>query len=200
MDNLLNYSLAKNPLDSFAKWFEEAEKVEQNAAAMSVATYDHEHNRPMSRYILCKGIKDGKIVFYTNYLSSKSKDLNHNPEVALNFYWHESKKQVRIQGKVAKMSALDSEKYFHSRDRDSQIASSISTQSAPIADKAELIKKFESAKKQFDNIEVPLPENWGGYLVDPYEFEFFLYGENRLNDRFLYVLKNGQWDITRLQP
>ncbi len=200
MDNLLNYSLIENPQQSFNNWFDEALKVEQNASAMSVATYDHEHNRPTNRFILFKGFKDQKIIFFTNYLSPKSHDLDHNAEVALNFYWHVSQKQVRIQGRVTKMSAEESTAYFHSRDRDSQIASYISTQSAPIKDKAALLERFEKAKKDFNGLNIPCPENWGGYLVDPYEYEFFLYGENRLNDRFLYKLKNGKWGVERLQP
>lgn len=200
MDNLQNYSLLQNPLQAFNNWYEEALKVEQNAQAMSVATYDHLHNRPTSRFLLFKGIQNEKILFYTNYLSPKSKDLDHNAEIALNFYWHLSKKQVRIQGRAIKMSVEDSRTYFHSRDRDSQIASYISSQSAPIEDKEALKVKFETAKKEFEGKEIPLPENWGGYLVAPYEFEFFLYGESRLNDRFLYELKNGKWEVARLQP
>lgn len=200
MDNLLSYSLTEDPFVSFEQWFLQAMKVEQNAQAMSVATYDSEHKRPTSRYLLFKEIKKQKIIFYTNYASPKSKDLDHNPEVALNFYWHISQKQVRIQGTAVKMSAIDSAGYFHSRDRESQLASFVSSQSAPIKDKAELIDKLQMAKKEFEGKEIPLPLSWGGYLVTPYEFEFFLYGEHRLNDRFLYELHNENWKMTRLQP
>lgn len=200
MDNLLNYSLGNDPVTSFKEWFDAASLVEQNAPAMSVATYDHEHNRPMARVLLYKGMQNDCLTFYTNYLSHKSKDLDHNPEVCLNFYWHVSGRQVRIQGKVSKMSHADSEKYFHSRDRDSQIASYISTQSSTIADKQALMDKFEQTKKDFEGKQIPCPEHWGGYLVKPYEFEFFLYGANRINDRFLYQLKNNKWEVTRLQP
>lgn len=200
MDNLLNYFLNNDPVRSFQAWFNEAEKVEQNAPAMSVATYDFEHQRPTTRVLLYKGMKNGEPIFYTNYLSSKAKDLNHNPEVCLNFYWHVLGRQVRIQGRVSRMSHADSEKYFHSRDRDSQLASYISTQSSVIEDKDALMTKFEKAKKEFEGKAVPCPENWGGYYVRPYEFEFFLYGKNRINDRFLYLLKNNAWEISRLQP
>lgn len=200
MDNLLNYSLGPNPLTSFKEWYSAAEKVEQNAPAMSVATYDYEHKRPVSRVLLYKGMQNDCLTFYTNYLSHKSKDLEHSPEVCLNFYWHVLGRQVRIQGTAAKMSHADSENYFHSRDRDSQIASYISTQSSAIEDKDALVKKFEEAKKQFEGKTVPCPEHWGGYLVKPYEMEFFLYGANRLNDRFLFQLKNNKWEVTRLQP
>ncbi|MBC7538883.1 MAG: pyridoxamine 5'-phosphate oxidase [Bacteriovorax sp.] len=200
MDELLNYSLKENALTSFVEWFEKAETVEQNAFAMAVSTYDHEKNRPNTRYLLYKGISDNKIVFYTNYLSPKAKDLSDNPEIALAFYWHVSKKQVRIHGRVSKMSHEDSTSYFHSRDRESQIASYLSHQSEPISDKAALLLKYNETVEKFEGKPIPLPENWGGFLVEPYEYEFFLYGDNRLNDRFLYQLKNQKWEVSRLQP
>lgn len=200
MDDLLDYSLKENPLETFMNWYEAAAKVELNAEAMAVSTYDEEKKRPNTRYLLFKGIQDNKIVFYTNYSSPKSKDLGHNPEVALTFYWHESKQQVRIHGKVTKMSAEASAQYFKTRDRDSQLASYVSSQSAPIEDKESLIKKFDEAKLKFEGMDIPCPSLWGGFLVEPYEFEFFLYGANRLNDRFLYEYKNNLWKVSRLQP
>lgn len=200
MDNLEDYFLSTNPLSSFLNWYETALKVEQNAQAMAVATYDHIKKRPTSRILLYKGVRDDKIIFYTNYLSSKSKDLDSNLEVALNFYWHVSGRQVRIQGRATKMDAKSSADYFYSRDRDSQIASYISTQSAPIEDKSALVLKFMEAKKKFEGQDIPMPLHWGGYLVDPYEFEFFIYGANRLNDRFVYELNNKKWEVKRLQP
>jgi len=201
VDTLSIYELCEDPFLSFNAWLDKALKIEQNATAMSVATYDIKKNRPTSRYLLFKGISKGKIIFYTNYTSLKSQDLELTPEVSLNFYWHNSKRQVRIQGKTTKMSAADSELYFQSRDRDSQIASFCSNQSASILDKDALIAKFNDVRERFKDLPIPLPSNWGGYLVEPYEFEFFLYGENRLNDRFLYELDEGKkWIICRLQP
>jgi pyridoxamine 5'-phosphate oxidase len=200
MDNLLNYSLCSDPLVSFSEWYEAALKVEQNAPVMSVATYDSEKGRPTTRVLLFKGMHGNQLSFYTNYSSPKSKDLEHNSEVCLNFFWHVCGRQVRIHGKAVKMSHEDSEKYFHSRDRDSQIASYISHQSSVIEDKEALMEKFEKTKKQFENKIIPCPENWGGYLVAPYEMEFFLYGINRINDRFLFQLKNNKWEVCRLQP
>ena len=200
MDDLVNYSLKDNPLVSFEDWFNEASLVEQNAQAMAVSTYDHELNRPSTRYLLYKGISDHKILFYTNYLSPKARELGDNPEIALAFYWHVSKKQVRIHGRVFKMNREDSEKYFHSRDRESQIASYLSHQSEKIEDKKALLLKYEATKELFAGKPIPLPDYWGGFLVEPYEYEFFVYGENRLNDRFLYQLKNQKWEVSRLQP
>lgn len=200
MDNFLNYSLNENPLTTFLAWYEEAAKIEQNAQAMAVSTIDQAKLRPNTRYLLFKGVEDQKIVFYSNYSSAKGKELDLNPEITLAFYWHESKKQVRIHGRVTKMNHADSVAYFHSRDRDSQIASAISSQSSPVADKKSLTDKFNAAKAKYEGQEIPMPDHWGGYLVEPYEYEFFLYGENRLNDRFQYIQKNNKWEITRLEP
>lgn len=200
MDNLLSYSLVNNPLVSFQDWYKSASNVEQNAQAMAVSTYDPEKKRTNVRYILFKGIIDNKIVFYTNYLSPKAKDLATNPEIALAFYWHQSKRQVRIWGRVSKMSREDSESYFHTRTRESQIASILSHQSEIIEDKDLLLKKYKETEAFYDGKPIPLPDHWGGYLVDPYEYEFFLYGDGRLNDRFQYQMKNKNWEVSRLQP
>ena len=200
MDELHKFGLKENPLTTFLDWYGLALTKEQNAEAMAVATYDESKRRPSSRILLFKGIQDQNIVFYTNYLSPKSNELSINPEIALTFYWHELGRQVRIHGKVTKMSREKSAHYFHSRDRDSQIASYVSTQSSPIQDKKSLIEKFNLTKKNFEGMAIPLPEHWGGFLVNPYEYEFFLYGENRLNDRFYYSFENNLWKVTRLQP
>jgi pyridoxamine 5'-phosphate oxidase len=200
MDNLIKYSLTDNPLDSFMSWYADAKKVEQNAEAMTLSTIDLKHNRPDARTVLFKGIKDGCCTFYTNYLSNKARELAGNNEACLLFYWHASKRQVRIQGQVRKMTEADSKSYFHSRDRQSQLASMISEQSSPIADKDALMTKLTEATKKYDGVEIPYPENWGGYLFEPYEFEFFVYGDYRINDRFLFKKQNNNWSVTRLQP
>lgn len=200
MDNLSKYSLTDNPLESFSSWYESAVQVEQNAEAMTLSTIDLKNNRPDSRTVLFKGIKDNCCTFYTNYLSNKARELEDNNEACLLFYWHASKKQVRIQGRVRKMTELDSKSYFHSRDRQSQLASMISEQSSPIQDKDALMTRLREATKMYDGVEIPYPENWGGYLFEPYEFEFFLYGDYRINDRFLFKKQNNVWSMTRLQP
>ncbi|MBC7428978.1 MAG: pyridoxamine 5'-phosphate oxidase [Bacteriovorax sp.] len=200
MDNLINYFLRKDPSESFQEWYADAKKVEQNPEAMTLSTMDQKHNRPDSRTVLFKGMKDNYLTFYTNYNSTKAKELDSNSEACLLFYWHISKRQVRIQGKVKKMSTADSDIYFTVRDRQSQLASYISEQSSPIADKDTLMKKLSDADRKFQGSEVPRPENWGGILFEPYEFEFFVYGDYRINDRFLYKKSHNDWIITRLQP
>lgn len=200
MDNLLNYSLNQDPIGSFLEWFEDARNAEQNPEAMTLSTIDLKHNRPDSRTVLFKGMKGDNLTFYTNYLSQKAREMEDNNEACLLFYWHVTKRQVRIHGRVKKMEAADSDKYFGMRDRQSQIASYISEQSSPIEDKAALMKKVEEADKKFQGTEVPRPANWGGFIFEPYEFEFFVYGDFRINDRFLYKKSHNDWIITRLQP
>lgn len=200
MDNLINYFLNKDPLDSFSKWYDDAKKVEQNPEAMTLTTIDSFHKRPDARTVLFKGISSGKLTFYTNYQSMKTREMESNSEVCLLFYWHVSKRQVRIHGKVTKMEKENSAKYWNSRDRQSQLASYISEQSSPIADKDELMEKLAQATKNFEGKDVPLPDNWGGFYFEPYEFEFFVYGDYRINDRFHYTKENSEWKITRLQP
>lgn len=200
MDDLIKYSLRHNPLDSFLGWYEDAKKVEQNPEAMTLSTLDLKNNRPDSRTVLFKGLKSESFTFYTNYLSNKARELESSPEACLLFYWNASKRQVRIQGRVTKMSEEDSRNYFHSRDRQSQLASMISEQSSPIADKDALMQKLSEATQKYDGQEIPYPANWGGYLFEAYEFEFFVYGDYRINDRFLFIKKNNDWAVTRLQP
>ena len=200
MDNLINYSLNKDPLDSFFNWYNDAKKVEQNPEAMTLSTVDSTLKRPDSRTVLFKGISENRLTFYTNYTSKKARELELNNEASLLFYWHVSKRQVRIQGIVKKMEEENSRKYFSSRDRQSQLASYISEQSSPIADKEALLKKLDLATQNFQGKDIPLPASWGGYYFEPYEFEFFVYGDYRINDRFLFTKNNNDWMITRLQP
>jgi pyridoxamine 5'-phosphate oxidase len=201
MDDLSVYKIDSNPLNTFSHWYNDAVKVEQNPEAMTLSTFDTLLSRPDSRTVLFKGLSQNKLIFYTNYNSQKALEMNGHQEVSLLFYWHQSIRQCKIHGTVEKMDRLSSEKYFSSRDRQSQLASYISEQSSPIASKDELLRKLEVTQKEFDGREIPCPANWGGYLVTPYEFEFFIYGEYRLNDRFLFKLNTaGTWMMTRLQP
>ncbi len=199
MENLSDFNLNKDPLISFLDWYQSATKNDPNPEAMSLATVGAS-GIPYNRTVLFKGVREGKIIFYTNYHSSKGEQLSANPNVSLLFYWINELRQIRINGKVEKMSREDSIKYFESRDRESQIASYISNQSQKVESKEKMVEKFLKAQKDFENKPIPTPEHWGGYLVTPSEFEFFIYGKNRLNDRFLYEPNKGQWNCSRLQP
>lgn len=197
-DSLENFNLHDCPFKTFEKWYEESKVGEPNIDAMSVATVDAS-GVPRNRFLLFKGILDSQFVFYTNYYSHKAQDLESNPRVSLNFFWPSTKYQIRVTGIAKKAPRQFSEDYFASRDRESQLASAMSRQSSPIESRGELVSRMEELKKQFP-AEIPCPENWGGYFVEPFEFEFFIYGAFRLNDRFLFVKNESNWELQRLQP
>lgn len=199
MEDISNYGLTINPIQSFKEWYESAKKVEENADAMTLAT-SSKNGTPSARMLLFKGmIRDG-FTLYTNYSSQKAKDILENPKASIVFYWHKSERQVRISGIIEKLSEEESQSYFHSRSRESQIASFISNQSEQIESKEALLEKFKKKQKQLQNQEVPYPKNWGGFLLKPQKIEFFIYGEHRLNDRILFSYINGLWTYKRLQP
>ncbi len=204
-DNLSDFGIHECPFTTYRRWYDEATKTEPYPDGMSVATVD-DRGIPRNRWILFKGIVEGKLLFFTNYLSQKGMDLGKNPHISLNFFWSTLGKQVRVTGKGEFSSRDLSEAYFSSRDTESQIASFISHQSEKISSKVDLMKKFTETKDLQNNNEsyVTCPNHWGGVLVDPFEFEFFLYGDYRLNDRFLFQKTWTQgtfiWELNRLQP
>lgn len=203
MEKLEDYALSADPIKSFNKWYLYAKLYEQNPEAMTLATVDKD-GHPDARVLLFKGLQGEALTFYTNYLSHKASELERNPYASMVFYWHVTKRQVRLRGHVQKMTREESDRYFQSRDRESQLASYISEQSAPVRDKAELLKKLEEARVQFEGKAIPTPEHWGGYLLHPEEIEFFVYGDHRINDRFYFHLEatsgTKSWRCTRLQP
>lgn len=199
MENLKEYDLENNPLTSFENWFAKACELEKDPYAMTLATSSSD-GTPAARTVLYKGLKDSQFFFVTNYNSRKAKDIESNPKVALCFYWQHFGRQVVVKGLVKKLAATESKAYFESRPFESQVASYISHQSSPISSREELEKLYNEKLIEFKDSGVPYPENWGGYLVEPSEIEFFLYGKFRLNDRFLFKKEGSGWSITRLQP
>lgn len=200
MENLNRFDITQNPVETFLNWFNKAKELDSYPDAFALATSDNEGNVSV-RYLLYKGVIDNQLVFYTNYNSSKSKQLDVNPKASMAFFWRNLGRQVRVTGSVKKMSRELSMKYFSGRDRESQIASYISSQSEVISDKETLLRIHAEKSKELEGKDVPYPENWGGYLVDPKEIEFFIYGEHRLNDRILFKNNsNEDWQIERLQP
>lgn len=201
MEELINYDLNIDPILSFEKWFSKAMSLEENPTAFTLATADRQGN-PSARILLYKGHDPVKgFKFYGHTHSAKGQDLASNPKAAMVFYWHHSERQVRIKGSVVPMSLEETAEYFYSRDRESQIASFISDQSRPIGSRAELENLFEDARVKFSNqSQVDIPPHWSGYYLKPENFEFFVYGAHRLNDRFSFSLENGLWLVTRLQP
>ena len=191
----------KDPLTQFERWFNEAvasEVVEPNAMVLATATST---GAPSARAVLLKHFDKAGYVFYSNYESRKAKDLEANPHVALLFYWGELERQIRIEGKASKLSHSESERYFRSRPRDSQLGALASPQSRVIRNRAVIEDRFAELSKLYENREVSFPAHWGGYLVRPDKIEFWQGRENRLHDRLLYCLnKSSEWEMVRLAP
>ena len=189
-----------NPIQQFTQWYEEAVAAEvPETDAMTLATATASGN-PSARIVLLKGFDERGFVFYTNYESRKAKELAENSRVSLLFYWMPIKRQVRIQGTVEKVSAEESDQYFHSRPLGSKIGAWASDQSEVIESREALEKRFEELGWKFSD-NVPRPPHWGGYRVKPDTIEFWQGRENRLHDRLRYRLQaDGSWLIERLGP
>ena len=197
---LKSYSINECPFETFQKWFDEAVTKEENPSAFSLATAT-KNSIPSVRFLLFKGLKSHKFNFFTNKTSPKSMDLSENPFAAMAFYWHKSGRQVRISGKVEEMSREMTEDYCSKRPRLSQAATYVSRQGQKLSNKDELIASFDQCLQKFEGKSIPVPDHWTGYSVIPYEIEFFIYGEHRLNDRFVFERKQSKhWEISRLAP
>ena len=200
-EHLKRSELDPDPITQFESWFQEAQKAGVvEPTAMTLATVSKEGN-PSARTVLLKGIENGYLVFYTNYKSKKGRELDANPRAALTFLWKEIERQVRVEGFVQKVDAKSSEEYFQSRPRESQISAHASEQSEVVPDRNYLLERFRRVEKEFEGYEkLPLPKDWGGYLLKPEYFEFWQGRMNRLHDRFSYTLVSGEWQIRRLAP
>jgi pyridoxamine 5'-phosphate oxidase len=195
--------LDANPIAQFQKWFAQAEtalaKNQLDVNAATLATAD-KNGIPSARVVLLKGLDERGFTFFTNYDSRKGRDLAENPNAALVFYWQELERQVCVAGPVGKISRAESENYFKSRPRGSQLAAWASNQSDVVADRAVLEAKWTEMEKKFQN-DVPLPPNWGGYVLKPERIEFWQGRASRLHDRFQYTRqKNNSWKLERLAP
>lgn len=188
-----------NPIEQFMIWFNEAISCEEFDASAFVLSTVSSESMPSGRVVLLKGILNEGFLFFTNYLSQKGKEIENNPFVAMTFFWPKSERQVRVKGKVEKLDKVRSLVYFHSRPRDSQIASFISPQSQVIESRQVIEEAFYRAQQQFSD-KIPLPEFWGGFIICPLIIEFWQGRENRLNDRLQYILIDKQWIIQRLAP
>jgi pyridoxamine 5'-phosphate oxidase len=190
-----------DPFNQFEKWFEDAVKAEiSDPHAMVIATVSEDRN-PSARVVLLRGFESKGFVFYTNYRSHKGNDILRNPNVAAVFYWNGLDRQVRIEGVVEKVDAKNSDDYFHSRPRESQLAAWASNQSKVIAGREELEKMFKEYENKFAGQAVPRPDNWGGFRIMPVNYEFWQGRPSRLHDRISYQRdKAGKWEIRRLAP
>jgi pyridoxamine 5'-phosphate oxidase len=190
--------LANEPLELFAKWFEEARVVVPLAEAMTVATVDAD-GAPNARMVLLKGFGPDGFRFFTNYESAKGDELAANPRAALVIYWRELDRQVRIRGEVERLLSEDSDAYFASRPQDSQIAAAISPQSRPI-EREELDRRYEELAAELGGSDLQRPEHWGGYLLRPDVIEFWQGRDSRMHDRLVYRRRSDGWEIQRLAP
>jgi pyridoxamine 5'-phosphate oxidase len=193
--------LLKNPYQQFSTWLNEAIEAKANEPnAMTLATVKPD-GFPSARIVLLKGIQENGLVFFTNYDSQKGKELSKNAHVAIVFCWLELQRQVRIEGIARKVSAEESDQYFHSRPQGSQIGAHASPQSSVIENREVLEKRFQELEQLFSKQPIMRPENWGGYLVEPSSFEFWQGRQSRLHDRFLFTQLGGnEWTINRLAP
>lgn len=188
-----------NPFRLFEHWFEDAKTgkvLEPNAMVLSTIN----ENKVDSRTVLLKGLRQNKFVFFTNYESHKAQQLLKNPYCTLLFLWLPLERQIIIRGKAVKVSTEESQEYFNSRPRESQIGAWVSAQSKKIANRTELEDKLKHYACEFEGELVMKPEHWGGFEVAPYEVEFWQGRENRLHDRLLYKAAENSWEIVRLQP
>jgi pyridoxamine 5'-phosphate oxidase len=194
--------MTPDPMDFFRLWWHEAiDAGIEEANAMTLATVNHE-GQPAARIVLLKGLLEEGFEFFTNYESRKARDMEDHPWVALLFFWTSLERQIRIEGRVEKVSAERSEKYFQSRPRGSQVGAWSSPQSEVIPDRSVIENNLKVIEEKYaDQDPLPQPPHWGGYLVRPRVIEFWQGRPDRLHDRLRYTLEDGgRWRLDRLAP
>jgi pyridoxamine 5'-phosphate oxidase len=195
------HKLHPNPFAQFCLWFQDVLEfgfLEPNA--MMLATVNSS-GVPSARMVLLKDFDESGFIFFTNYLSQKGKEIERNPSAALVFWWDKLERQIRITGKVEKIEASESDRYFKSRPLESQIGAWVSEQSTVIENRNTLDKKFKELSNTFNKDDIYRPKFWGGYRVAPSMFEFWQGRPNRLHDRFRYArINQSEWKIERLSP
>ena len=191
----------RNPFKQFQLWFDQALAAQlPEPNAMTVATVT-KSGKPRARVVLLKNFDERGFVFYTNYHSHKGQELADNPQAAIAFWWAELERQVRIEGRVLKVSDRESDEYFHSRPFNSRLGAWASEQSQVIESREVLEQSLQDLKTKYENQDIPRPPHWGGFRVIPTAIEFWQGRPSRLHDRLLYsLLDDGSWQIERLSP
>ena len=195
----MEISAGTDPFELFQTWFDEAVTAEINdpdAIALASANAD---GMPSVRMVLLRQWSEDGFLFFTNYQSRKSGELLATGKAAFCMHWKSLRKQVRVTGQVGKATAAQSDAYFNSRGRGSQIGAWASAQSQPLGSRAELMAQVEAHNKKFPDA-VTRPPHWGGFCLVPEEIEFWADGEHRLHDRFRFTRADSGWDIQRLNP
>ena len=194
-------SVAGHPIEQFKVWLQEAIEAEAEEPTALVLSTVNTAGRPSARVVLLKGVDGHGFSFYTNYNSRKGQELERHPQAALTFFWPALERQVRIEGIVSKVSPQESDAYFHSRPRGSQIGAWVSPQSQVIPSRSVLEQREKELAEEFARTElVPRPEHWGGFQLQPDYVEFWQGRPSRLHDRIAYELENGIWQVKRLAP
>lgn len=191
----------ENPIEQYAKWFEEAvgaQVLDPKAIVISTVSAD---GQPHSRVVYNRGLKPTGMVFYTNYHSNKGRELEGNQHISILSYWPELERQIRMEGKVEQLPAEESDAYFASRPRESQIGAWASNQSEELTNREVLEEKVKSFTAKFEGQDVPRPPHWGGYLFVPHRVEFWQGRPSRLHDRIVYEKQTDEtWTKKRLSP
>ena len=199
---LLLENVPENPIELFRDWFNEVDMhfSEDETNAMTISTIGLD-GFPIGRVVLLKRFTFEGLIFYTNYNSNKGKAIAANPNVCLSFFWNGAERQIIIKGKAEKLAENLSDGYFESRPRGSQLGAMASNQSEIVKDRNALESRLKALEEEFEGKEIPRPDYWGGYLVRPFEMEFWQGRPNRLHDRIRYHLQpDYNWKIDRLAP
>ena len=200
-DTLSRNDASENPISQFDKWMKDAISshivAEPNAMTLVTATRD---GKPSARVVLLKSFNEKGFVFFTNYDSRKAIELLENPHSAIVFDWHVIERQVRIEGITNKVSEEESDKYFFSRPRDSQLGAWVSPQSNFIDGREELVTRQAKIESEFKDKPITRPPNWGGFVIQPHTIEFWQGRQSRLHDRLIYIKTEDEWILRRLAP
>jgi len=191
--------LPNDPIELFSSWIDSALEINNESISFILSTVNKDRV-PTSRVLLLRGFDEKGFVFYTNYTSSKSLDISFNHNVALNFFWPNLQRQIRIIGIANKVSNDESDSYFYSRPRDSQISACVSEQSSIIDIDKNFIDLVNEFKTSYEGKDIMRPKNWGGYRVSPNSIEFWQGKPSRLHDRVKYIRDDNHWDKNRLSP
>ena len=191
---------SQEPILKTHDWIQEAkEKGAGLPHALNLASVSQD-GQPSSRMVLLKRLSDEGLVFFTDYEGKKGKEINDNSKVAMNFWWAKIDKQIRIEGRCKKVGEEESDNYFHSRPRGSQVSAAASRQSETLDSYEGLLEKAKQIESDNEGKEINRPERWGGYVLKPTLFEFWVNQENRLHKRDLFILKNQGWEKSLLSP